>query len=129
MQKILENWLSATWDFLPKIPLAAGIVILSVILAKIAKKLCLRFYADVSKTNSEINIIIASVIYFFVVLSGVFLALQVLGLEQVLTKLLAGAGILGIIAGFAFKDIASQCICRALIEHTTSVQRWRLGTD
>ena len=42
------------------------------------------------------------------IFAGIFLALDILGLEGVVTKMLAGAGIIGIVAGFAFKDIASN---------------------
>jgi small conductance mechanosensitive channel len=44
------------------------------------------------------------------------LALQILGLESVLTKMLAGAGIIGIVAGFAFKDIASNLFAGLLLK-------------
>ena len=44
------------------------------------------------------------------------MVLQILGLESVLTKLLAGAGIIGIIAGFAFKDIASNMFAGLLLK-------------
>ena len=49
------------------------------------------------------------------IVTGIFLSLEILGLESVLTKLLAGAGIVGIVAGFAFKDIASNAFAGFLL--------------
>ena len=59
-------------------------------------------------------------------LSGAFFALEVLGLESVLAKLLAGAGVVGIVAGFAFKDIASNVFAGLLLnlQHPFKVGDW-----
>lgn len=115
IKQILENWQHSTEAIVPKLLLAIIIVIIFYFIAKIAKNISLKFYTRVFKNNTNVALIVATVIYFFFVLSGVFIALQILGLEKVLTHLLAGAGIVGIIAGFAFKDIASNAFAGMLV--------------
>jgi len=108
IKKIMQNWEDSVLAYLPDVFLAIVILILFILLAKFVRRITLKFYAKNIKVHPEIASIIASIIFFFFILSGVFLALQILGLEGVLTKMLAGAGIVGIVAGFAFKDIASN---------------------
>jgi small conductance mechanosensitive channel len=115
-EKLLKEWEDAVLTYLPKVFLAVVILVLFTLLAKYLKKIGLKFYIETIKVHLDIANIIASIIYFFFILSGVFLALQILGLEGVLTKLLAGAGIVGIIAGFAFKDIASNMFAGLLLK-------------
>jgi small conductance mechanosensitive channel len=115
IEKLLDNWQHSIFDYLPKIVLALFVLIAFYFIAKLFRILSLKFYSKVFKKQSDIAKIISIIIYFFLLLSGVFLALEVLGLESVLTKLLAGAGIIGIVAGFAFKDIASNAFAGILL--------------
>lgn len=119
LKKLFEEWGNSTLDFLPKVFLAIIVLLTSYLLARIGKKASQKFYSKPLESNSGIAKVIAAAIYFSLLLSGVFLALEILGLEQVLTKLLAGAGIVGIVAGFAFKDIASNAFAGLLL----SIQR------
>ncbi len=112
---ILKNWQHATENFLPKLLFALFILIAFYFIGKLAKKISLHFYTKVFKNSTTLPRIIAAFVYFFFLLSGVFIALQVMNLERVLTHLLAGAGIMGIIAGFAFKDIASNAFAGLLV--------------
>lgn len=105
---LLMKWQESIVDFLPKVLLAVVVVILFYILARLLKKYSLKFYTRFFKKPSDVAKFISVAVYFFLLLSGVFIALEILGLESVLSKLLAGAGIVGIVAGFAFKDIASN---------------------
>ncbi|MCB0686567.1 MAG: mechanosensitive ion channel family protein [Saprospiraceae bacterium] len=108
LENVFKNWEESIILYLPKVLLAIIILVLFYLLAKLAKGIKFSFYKGSVSSHREVAKILSSVIYFFLLLSGVFLALQVAGLEKVLTHLLAGAGIVGIIAGFAFKDIASN---------------------
>ncbi len=115
IEKLLDKWQHSIFDYLPKIALALLVLIAFYFIAKLFRNLSLKFYSRVFKKQSDVAKIISVVVYFFFLLSGVFLALEVLGLESVLTKLLAGAGIIGIVAGFAFKDIASNAFAGFLL--------------
>ncbi len=115
VEQLFKKWQLSIIDFLPKILLALVVLVTFYVIAKIFKVISRKFYSKVFKKESDIAKIVSVVIYFFLLISGVFLALEVLGLESVLTKLLAGAGIIGIVAGFAFKDIASNAFAGLLL--------------
>lgn len=123
IEKLILNWKASVLAYLPNVFLAIVILVLSILLARFVRRMSLKFYAETIKVHPDIANIIASVIYFFFILSGVFIALQLLGLEGVLTKLLAGAGIIGIVAGFAFKDIASNIFAGMLLKMQQPYQK------
>jgi small conductance mechanosensitive channel len=113
-EKLIQNWEDSVLAYLPKVFLALVILFLFYFIAKYIKSLTLKI--KVAQNHQEIASIISSIIYFFFILSGVFIALEVLGLEGVLTHLLAGAGIVGIVAGFAFKDVASNLFAGLILK-------------
>lgn len=123
---LLNKWQQSILDFLPKILLALIVLISFYFIAKFFKNFGQKFYTRIFKTKPEAVKVIASIIYFFFLFSGAFLALEILGLENLLTKLLAGAGIVGIVAGFAFKDIASNAFAGFLlnIQHPFKIGDW-----
>lgn len=116
LKNILKNWEESVVEYLPKIFLSILVLTAFIFIAKLAKRISIKIYSKSSITHSNITNIIASFIYFFFILSGFFIALKIVGLEQMLTHLLAGAGIIGIIAGFAFKDIASNIFAGLLLK-------------
>ena len=115
LENLLDKWQLSILDFIPKIFLAIFIIVVFYFIAKLLRRLYLKFYPKVFKKQNDITKVISEVVYFLFLLSGIFLALEVLGLESILTKLLAGAGIIGVIAGFAFKDIASNAFAGILL--------------
>lgn len=115
IEDLLQKWEGSVTGYLPKVLVALLVLIAFYFVAKLFKKISLRFYTRVFKNHKETAKVISVIFYVFFLLSGVFLALEILGLESVLTKLLAGAGIVGIVAGFAFKDIASNAFAGLLL--------------
>ena len=112
---ILIQWKNDAVNYLPKLFLALLVLLAFYFLAKFIRKASIHFYQKIFKAKPEAVGLVSSIIFFVIVLMGVFLALEVLGLESVLTKLLAGAGIVGIVSGFAFKDIASNAFAGFLL--------------
>lgn len=113
---IFTFWETVAANFLPRIFFAVLVLAIAFVLGRIGRKIVLRVYGKLSQSHNDITRIVSSVIYFVFLISGVFLALEILGLERLLTKILASAGIVGIIAGFAFKDIASSAFTGLLIK-------------
>ncbi|OSY88121.1 hypothetical protein WH52_08870 [Tenacibaculum holothuriorum] len=111
----LNKWKVDSVEFLPKLFLAMLILLLTYLLAKSIKNISEKFYGKIFKENLEAVRLVNSVLQILIVLFGGFLSLEVLGLESIITKILAGAGIVGIIAGFAFKDIASNAFAGFLL--------------
>ncbi|ETN96634.1 mechanosensitive ion channel domain-containing protein [Zhouia amylolytica] len=124
MERIIKSinnvWIefqNSVIDHIPKLILAILVILIFALIANTIKNLCLRVYKKVFK-NHYLNIerILASTFYVLFFALGIFLALNILGLEKPLEKLLAGAGIVSIVAGFAFKDIASNVFSGLLVD-------------
>jgi small-conductance mechanosensitive channel len=60
--------------------------------------------------SEQIADLLSSIIKMLVLLTGLFIALEFLGLTGTVTSLLAGAGIIGLALGFAFQDMAENLI-------------------
>ncbi|WP_181021979.1 mechanosensitive ion channel family protein [Avibacterium endocarditidis] len=120
----ISQWKDWLIGFIPNILSAIILLTLFYFLAKILSKAALRIYRRLFPANPRaakgIEIGVKILIWFF----GIILALEVLHLASFLTHLLAGAGIVGIIAGFAFKDIASNAFSGLLIK---SEQPFEIG--
>jgi len=114
-ERILASWQQGLADRLPDLALAVVLFAGFYLLARAAKAFSLHFYTKVYKGPKEVPLVIGNLVYFFLLLSGAYVALRVLHLEAMLSHLLAGAGVLGIIAGFAFKDIASNVFAGLLL--------------
>lgn len=114
---IFKEWDDLAEHFLPKLFLAVLVLLFFWALAKIIRRISRKASARVSsrKKQTDIANFVSSSIYIVLIIIGIFLALEILGLDSVLTKVLAGAGIVGIIAGFAFKDIASNLFAGLLL--------------
>ena len=54
--------------------------------------------------------LISTIVYISIISLGLFFALDVLQLDKAVSSLLAGAGILGLVLGFAFQDLSSNFI-------------------
>ncbi|MEO9147146.1 MAG: mechanosensitive ion channel [Ginsengibacter sp.] len=103
----LALWLDEIIKFLPNIAIAAIILVLGFYIVKRLKK----FIGKITKKiiqNETLHTLFISVIYIF--LSGIiiFIALSVLHLDQAVSSILAGAGIITLALAFAFQDIASN---------------------
>ncbi|WP_413532179.1 mechanosensitive ion channel family protein [Empedobacter brevis] len=99
----------------PKLILAVGVFLIFFIVGRILKIITLRINLKVLSKHPDFVKVFSAGIYFFFLLSGTYLALRILGLEKIFTQALAGAGIIGIIAGFALKDIASNAFSGLLL--------------
>ncbi len=106
--KILESWEIDIEDLLAKLLLGLTILLIFYIIGKLTKNLAYKINSKVLVKHKDLQVILSKIIYYFFLLIGYYLFLQIIGLEQYFVKLLAGAGIVGIIAGFALKDIASN---------------------
>lgn len=77
-----------------------------------------------STTSKLIQMVIRRTMSMLVILMGLYIFLRLVGLTQFAVALLSGTGVLGLIIGFAFKDIAENFLSSLLL----SVQRpFKLG--
>lgn len=118
LQDLLSKWTEAVVLDFPHLILGIVVFIIFYFLATWFKKLSFHLYSKrKSKRSEQTARVVSAFIYLFLLVSGLILALQSMQLESFLTKLLAGAGIMGILAGFAFKDIVSNAFSGVLIKY------------
>lgn len=103
----LQRWFSETVKLLPNIVLAAVVLILGVIIAKLVRKYSYKLIQKFSKIQT-INKLFSSFMYVVFILIAIFTALNIIGLDKAVTTVLAGAGILGLALAFAFQDVAAN---------------------
>lgn len=126
LKQLIAHWQTETIAYIPNLVLSLIIVLVFYFLAKIFRQISARFFSETLKNKGRIVDLISISVYLFFILSGIFLALEALHLEGFLSKLLASAGIVGIIAGFAFKDIVSNAFSGLLIKslHPFAIGDW-----
>lgn len=92
---------------LPKIVLAVVVFVISFLIARYLSKWIKTKFTG--KDRDPLFVAFASkTVKFLVIIIGIILAMQALGLSGIAKGLLAGAGISAFIFGFAFKDIAEN---------------------
>ena len=109
LREKLATWLEASIMHLPNFVVAIIIAITFSIIAKVLGKMMKSF---LSKTldSKQIANLLASIFKMCILVAGIFIALDFLGLSGTVTSLLAGAGIIGLAIGFAFQDMTENLI-------------------
>ncbi len=111
--EIVTNKLLAWWVTLianlPNILLATVVAIGFIFLARFIRKFTSKTIPKLVGRRS-INSLFSNVAYMIVVLLGLFITLNILNLNQAVSSLLAGAGIIGLALGFAFQDLTANFI-------------------
>jgi len=94
--------------------LAVAIILITWLLARLVAFLARRFFS--SRVSS--SLLLSVVVHVFsipVFLLGMYVVLQVAGLTRLAITVLGGTGIVGIIVGFAFRDIAENFLASILL--------------
>jgi len=90
------------------------LLIIFLILARLGSKLFIKLFTKASK-NEALGHLFSTVVYAAILGLGFFIMLGVLGLNKALTSLIAGIGVIGLVLGLAFKDIAADFISGAIL--------------
>lgn len=109
VQGKVDTWLDALIDMLPNLVVAVLIILVFYFLGKIVRSGFKRIFERLSNNVVVINLF-ANIFYLAIVVMGLLIALNILHLEQTVTSILAGAGILGFALGLAFQDISTNFI-------------------
>lgn len=102
-EELFEQFL----EKLPELLFALIVLILFHFLAKGGQKIYKNVLDKTPLTSSNINFF-GKLIYAFIFLVGILIALNILGLSGIATSILASGGITAVILGFAFKDIGEN---------------------
>jgi small conductance mechanosensitive channel len=105
----LQDWWVAFIRLVPNLMLAILIIILAAVIGKFVRKNFYRLLFRVSG-KASVSSLFSTISQIIILLVGLFIALDILQLNKAVSSLLAGAGMVGIILGFAFRDITSNFI-------------------
>jgi small conductance mechanosensitive channel len=105
----LHHWWLSFIKMLPDIVLALVVIVVAILIGKFVRRNLYTLLIRVSAKRSFSNLL-ATITQIVILLIGLFVALDILQLNKAVSSLLAGAGIIGIILGFAFQDITSNFI-------------------
>ncbi|WP_299605281.1 mechanosensitive ion channel family protein [uncultured Aquimarina sp.] len=117
----LHSWWETLLANLPNIGVAIVVLIASYLVSRLIYNVTLKLiYKRVRQTS--ITKLIARGASIIVVLGGLFLALAALNLGQVLTSLLAGAGVSGLVIGLALQGTLSNTISGIVLSFRNNIQ-------
>jgi small conductance mechanosensitive channel len=119
----LEGWLDALILKLPNLVLAVIVLLIFWYVAKFLSRLARKFLLRKSAQES-IKDITSKIIFAFVFLIGFFLALGILELDQLLTSILAGAGVVGLVIGLALQATLGHSVSGVMLSF---LPRIRIG--
>lgn len=103
----LEAWIRGFIEMLPNLALAALIVFIGFLVARLVRNLIGKSMQNVSRHKALLSLV-SNTVYIGIILVAFFIALGILQLDKTVTSLLAGAGILALALGFAFQDIMAN---------------------
>lgn len=118
MRSLDEAWaklLESSIQWAPRATLALIILALTFVLARTIARHGQRVTRRILRDDEQIAGIVSTLLRGLTLVIGTFLALEVAGLEAMLVKVIAGAGVLGIVIGFAVKDIAANGLAGILL--------------
>jgi len=110
----LEGWLDSFISLIPNMAVTLLLLIIFLVLARLGSKLFIKIFAKASK-NEALGHLFSTVVYAAILGIGFFIMLGVLGLNKALTSLIAGIGVIGLVLGLAFQDIAADFISGAIL--------------
>lgn len=105
----LHSWWIAFIKLLPELVLALVVIVVAVIIGRFVRRNLYTLLIRIS-AKASFSSLFATITQIVILLVGLFIALDILQLNKAVSSLLAGAGIIGIILGFAFQDITSNFI-------------------
>ena len=105
----LESWLESFIALLPNLIVAILVLILFSLAARVLRNISRRILSSFSD-RAAINNLFSTLLYLCIMGVGVIISLNILQLDQAVTSILAGAGIIGLALGFAFQDISANFI-------------------
>ena len=110
----LEGWVKTAVLYVPNLAVALLVILVFNFVSRYFRRLVVRAFDRFSDNLSLINLT-GTVAQLVVMTLGLFIALDILGLEKTVASLLAGAGVLALAIGFAFQDLTANFISGTII--------------
>ncbi|GAB3316297.1 hypothetical protein GCM10027299_06340 [Larkinella ripae] len=117
----LEGWGKTALVLMPNLVVALLVIVLFNFISRYFRRLVVRGFDRFSDNLSLINLT-GTVAQLLMMTLGLFIALDILGLEKTVASLLAGAGVLALAIGFAFQDLTANFISGTIIALQRPIQ-------
>ena len=111
----LRSWVDGAVLMLPNLAAAVLTLVGFWLVARILSGLTARVLRRATPYE-EINRLLTNLVWTTVMATGLFVSLGILQLDKTVTSLVTGAGILTLIAGLAFQDLATNFIAGILLQ-------------
>lgn len=114
MSEVLEKYWDKFLFHLPKVLIGITIIVVAIfIAAKISQFLSTRFQ---HKAKDPLLLdFLSRIVKYVLIITGIMIAMQIIGFTGIASGLLAGAGISAFIIGFAFKDIGENFLAGIIL--------------
>lgn len=110
----MYTWWLRFIKIIPNLVLAVVVILFFLYLAHLTRRIIFKIIKAYSGKES-ISGLFGTISFSVIIFVGVSIALSILNLDQALSSLMAGAGILGLILGFAFQDLSSNFVSGVFI--------------
>lgn len=117
----LEGWFSTIIESIPNFILAVLIMLVAYFIAKYVGSTVARLISRKVHKKAITNIV-EKVVALLILIVGLFIALGVLNLSKTVTSLLAGAGVIGLVIGFALQDTLSNTVSGIIISFRDKIR-------
>ncbi len=121
----LSGWIQAAVLMLPNLGAAVLTFLGFWLVARMVSGVTARVLRRAT-SYEEINTLLTRLVWTAIMATGLFVALGILQLDKTVTSLIAGAGILTLVAGLAFQDLASNFIAGILLQLRHPFRRGQL---
>ncbi|MGO2290883.1 MAG: mechanosensitive ion channel family protein [Pseudoalteromonas sp.] len=118
LEQQVMQFLQAAWQMLPALLLGVVVIIGCYFLARPLSKIIIKPLGYMSESHL-LNLVARRFVSILIIFFGIYIFLRLVGLTQFAVAVMSGTGLLGLILGFAFRDIAENFISSMLL----SVQR------
>lgn len=105
----LAHWIQFAIDYLPSALVALIVFLFFYLLAKFVERFFVHFVGKHMESRT-FAALLGFFIKFFIILIGIYFAIEILDFNEAIISLLAGAGIAGLILGLAFQELITNLI-------------------
>lgn len=117
----IGTWGEVAIKMLPNFLVAVLAMFAFVMIARFVRNMVTKLLTKTTNNQALQNLVVR-IVYFAILIVGLFVALGILELDKTVTSLLAGVGVIGLALGFAFQDIASNFISGVILAVRSPIQ-------
>ncbi|HLW32441.1 MAG TPA: hypothetical protein VKX40_09275 [Aequorivita sp.] len=117
----LDGWLDTIILKLPNLAVAILVLTVFYFIAKGIKRISRKFLFR-KITDESVKQMLSKIIYAVIMLIGFFIALGVMQLDKILTSVLAGAGVMGLVIGLALQGTLSNTVSGLMLSFQPKVR-------